>query len=224
MAGKLLIIAGAGPGISLATARRFGTEGYAVALIGRRQEALLASQRELQNAGVNALFQVADCAREAELSAAIQAFQAEAGPADALLYNAANLKWKNLLEETAGELIADFAVNVAGALTAVQAVLPTMRAANHGTLIFTGSSFAEHPVSSFGSLSIGKAGLRNFSHSLAKALGETAINVHYLNINGRVTVDDPTRSPQQIAERCWQLHLAGNQPAGGAPAPVDVTI
>ena len=36
MAGELLIIVGAGPGISLATARRFGSEGFTVALIGRR--------------------------------------------------------------------------------------------------------------------------------------------------------------------------------------------
>lgn len=219
MTHRLLVIAGAGPGISLATARRFGAEGFAVALIGRREESLRALQAGLQESGIRVLIRVADCANETQLAEALQEIQAEAGPATALLYNAANIKWKNLLDDTAGALIADFAVNVAGALTAAKAVLPGMRAANEGLLLFTGSTFAEHPVPSFGSLSIGKAGLRNLSHGLAQSLRDTAIRVHYLNVNGRVTVDDPARSPQKIAERCWELHQAGD------PAPaVDVSI
>lgn len=224
MAGKLLVIAGAGPGISLATARRFGAEGFAVALLGRRGDALKAFQDELRKGGIKAIVRVADCANAAQLTAALEEIQAEAGPATVLLYNAANIKWKNLLDDTADALIADFAVNVAGALTATRAVLPGMRAANRGMLLFTGSMFAERPVPSFGSLSIGKAGLRNLSHSLAQSLRDTAIRVHYLNINGRVTADDPARSPQQIAERCWQLQLAGNATGGGEPSSVDVLI
>lgn len=219
MTHKLLAIAGAGPGISLATARRFGAEGFAVALIGRREESLRALQAGLQESGIRVLIRVADCADETQLAEALQEIQAEAGPAGVLLYNAANIKWKNLLDDTAGALIADFAVNVAGALTAAKAVLPGMRAANEGLLLFTGSTFGERPVPSFGSLSIGKAGLRNLSHGLAQSLRDTAIRVHYLNVNGRVTADDPARSPQKIAERCWELHQAGD------PAPaVDVSI
>lgn len=219
MGHKLLVIAGAGPGISLATARRFGAEGFAVALIGRREESLRALQAGLQESGIRVLIRVADCANETQLAKALQEIQAEAGPAGVLLYNAANIKWKNLLDDTANALIADFAVNVAGALTAAKAVLPGMRAANEGLLLFTGSTFGERPVPSFGSLSIGKAGLRNLSHGLAQSLRDTAIRVHYLNVNGRVTADDPARSPQKIAERCWELHQAGD------PAPaVDVTI
>ncbi len=219
MTHQLLVIAGAGPGISLATARRFGAEGFAVALIGRREESLRALQAGLQESGIRVLIRVADCADETQLAEALQEIQAEAGPAGVLLYNAANIKWKNLLDDTAGALIADFAVNVAGALTAAKAVLPGMRAANEGLLLFTGSTFGERPVPSFGSLSIGKAGLRNLSHGLAQSLRDTAIRVHYLNVNGRVTADDPARSPQKIAERCWELHQAG----GLAPA-VDVSI
>jgi short-subunit dehydrogenase len=46
-----LLIVGAGPGISAATARRFAGEGYAVGLIGRRQGALAESGAELRQSG-----------------------------------------------------------------------------------------------------------------------------------------------------------------------------
>ncbi|MEZ5475877.1 MAG: SDR family NAD(P)-dependent oxidoreductase [Steroidobacteraceae bacterium] len=219
MSGGMLIIAGAGPGIGLAAARRFGAEGLTVALIGRREEALTGYQRELEDAAIKAIFRVADCADATQFDAALQEILSAAGPADALLYNAANIKWKNLLDDTAAALTADFAVNVAGALTAVRAVLPAMRTRNRGTLLLTGSSFSENPVASFGSLSISKAGLRSLGHSVAQSLRDTAIKVHYLSISGRVSAEDPLRSPQLIAERCWQLHAGTKE-----PATIDIVI
>jgi NADP-dependent 3-hydroxy acid dehydrogenase YdfG len=219
MATGSLIIVGAGPGIGLAAAQCFGSRGFTVGLVARREQTLRKCRDDLAAAGVCSFYRVADCARETELGAALQAIQDEAGAPEALLYNAANIKWKNLLDETAAGLTADFEVNVAGALTAVRAVLPALRAANRGTLLFTGSMFAEDPVPAFGSLSIGKAGLRNLAHGLAKSLRGTAIKVHYLSIQGRVTTEDPQRSPSMIAERCWQLHMGGAE-----SAPIDVLI
>ncbi len=219
MSAELLIIVGAGPGISLATARRFGAQGFTVALVGRREQTLENYRSQLASDGIHTIYRVADSAREADLDRALLEIQSDAGPPFVLLYNAAHIKWKNLLDETATDLTSDFQVNVAGALTAVRAVLPGMRAANAGSLLFTGSSFSETPVPAFGSLSIGKAGLRSLAHSVALLLSSTAIRVHYLAIQGRVTAEDPQRSPAAIAERCWQLHQAAT-----AAAPIDVLI
>lgn len=211
MSGEVLIIVGAGPGISLATARRFGAHGFTIALLGRREQRLENYRSQLESGGIRTIYRVADCAREADLNKALLEIQSDLGPPGVLLYNAAHIKWKNLLDETAADLTSDFQVNVAGALTAVLAVLPAMRAANAGSLLFTGSSFSETPVPAFGSLSIGKAGLRNLAHGIALSLRETAIMVHYLAIQGRVVAEDPERSPTAIAERCWQLHSAATK-------------
>jgi short-subunit dehydrogenase len=219
MAVPLLLIVGAGPGISLATAYRFGREGFRIALVARRAERLRGYQQELAAAGVRTLCRVADCADEPGLSAALEDLQAEAGAPGVLLYNAARIKWKNILEETGTGLTADFQLNVAGALTAALAVLPRMRRVNEGTLLFTGSLFATDPAPAFGSLSVSKAALRNLAFGLSKALQGTAIRVHYMTIQGRVTADNPQRNPGAIAERCWQV-------ASGAPdgTPVEVLI
>ena len=101
---------------SSAAARRFGSESFTVGLVARRERMLRKYQDELAGAGVHSLYRVADCARETELGAALQDMQAEAGMPQALLYNAANIKRKDLLDETAAGLTADFEVNVAGAL------------------------------------------------------------------------------------------------------------
>jgi NADP-dependent 3-hydroxy acid dehydrogenase YdfG len=214
-----LIIVGAGPGVSLATARRFGKEGYAVALIARREANLKVYCEDLEADGIRTLYRVADCANDTELSTAMESLQVEAPVPAVLLYNAANIKWKNLLDDTAAGLTADFQVNVAGALTAARAVVPRMRVAKRGTLLLTGSLFATDPSPAFGSLSVSKAGLRNLAHGLKKSLHGTGIRVHYLAIQGRVTADDPQRSPTLIAERCWQLASAFS-----GIGPVDVVI
>jgi NADP-dependent 3-hydroxy acid dehydrogenase YdfG len=215
----LLVIAGAGPGIGLATALRFGAEGFVVGLVARRRETLDTCSTALAAAGVRSIARTADCGIPGELAPAIDALLAEAGPADVLLYNAAHLKWKPLLEEDADSLTRDFAVNAAGALTATRALLPGMLAAARGTLLYTGSTFATEPQPAFGSLSVGKAALRNLVHGVARSVESSPLRLHYLDIRGRVTADDPVRSPGAIAGRCWQLHTAPDP-----KVPVDVAI
>lgn len=208
----LIIVVGAGPGIGLATARRFGQEGFAVGLIARREDALQARAAELAGEGMTVLHRAADAADGPALAAALESLQAEAGVPAVVLYNAAHLRWRALLEETAESLTADFRVNVAGALTTARAVLPGMTAAGRGLLLFTGSLFDREPSPAFGALSVGKAGLRNLAEGLARSLKESPVRVRYLAIQGRVSPGDPVRGPAAVAERCWQLHAA---PAAG---------
>ncbi|SFE88449.1 short chain dehydrogenase [Bacillus sp. OV194] len=47
MTEKVIVIVGAGPGISMGAAKRFGREGFKVALIARRLEALQEYEKEL---------------------------------------------------------------------------------------------------------------------------------------------------------------------------------
>lgn len=55
-----LAIIGAGPGLGLAAARRFGAEGFNVALISRTQEHVDALATELADAGITARGYAAD--------------------------------------------------------------------------------------------------------------------------------------------------------------------
>jgi short-subunit dehydrogenase len=202
----VIVIVGMGPGIASAVASRFGNEGFHIAMIARREDKLVAHQRALLEAGIDASYAVADAADPDTLSRALATLEEARGGATVLLYNAAHIKWKGILDETAQSLIEDFKVNVAGALTAVRALLPAMQRTDRGTILLTSSMFATKPSSQFGSLSIGKAGIRNMAYSFAEALKATNIHVATITVKGQVRADDPQRSPQAIAEACWKLH------------------
>ncbi|MBU8540633.1 SDR family NAD(P)-dependent oxidoreductase [Falsiroseomonas tokyonensis] len=110
------------------------------------------------------------------------------------------------------DLAADFAVNVTGALVAVQAVLPGMRAAGQGSILFTGGGLALDPTGWLpaASLAVGKAGLRSLALTLHAELASQTIHAGTVTIAGTVarhTAFDPDR----IAEAFWDLHA---DPAG----------
>ena len=114
---------------------------------------------------------------------------------------------ENVLETSFESLINDFQVNVAGALVAVQAILPQMQTSQKtGTILFTGGGFALYPQPDFASLSIGKAGLRSLAHTLGMALKPQGIKVGIITISGMVDEADPKYNPTAIAEEYWQFY------------------
>ena len=147
----------------------------------------------------------ADAADTTALTRAVTA----SGPVSVLIYNAyrATMGDAGPASIDPGELIADFRVNVAGALAAAQAVLPAMRAARAGTILLTGGGLALDPTGWLpaASLAIGKAGLRSLALTLHKELSPAGIHAGTVTIAGQIeagTAFDPAR----IAEAFWDLH------------------
>lgn len=205
-----LFLVGMGPGVSAAVARRFGREGFRVVAIARRADALNTQVQALRADGVDAHAQVGDASDATALAAALGQAAATHGAADALVYNAAGVRFKPLAELTAVELMADLQVSVGGALAAAQAVLPAMRTRGGGTLLFTGGGFAFEPMPAMATLGAGKAALRNLAFSLHAELAPAGIHAGTVTICGMVkrgTAFDPER----IAESFWAMHI---QPAG----------
>ncbi|MEU6655658.1 SDR family NAD(P)-dependent oxidoreductase, partial [Streptomyces sp. NPDC046900] len=82
-----LAIIGAGPGLGAAVARRFGREGFDVALISRSQEHLDALVDELSQDGVHACGFAADVRDHQALTAALDAATSALGPIEVLQYS-----------------------------------------------------------------------------------------------------------------------------------------
>jgi short-subunit dehydrogenase len=202
---KVCVIVGMGPGLSLGVAKRFGREGFAIAMLARRAQVLAQQKAALSAASITAEGFAADAGDAVSLAAALDRVAAEMGPIDVLVYNAAAVRYKPLSELTVDELIADFRVNVAGALAAAQKVIPSMRARGAGTVLFTGGGFALAPVPAMAALGIGKAGIRNLAMSLHAEHKDAGVHVGTVTICGLVkpgTVFDPDR----IADQFWRLH------------------
>lgn len=204
-------IVGVGPGIGLAVARRFGREGFRLALIARRTGVLEEHASKLRDEGLDALGFSANAADSQSLIEAFDAIRAEMGAPSVLVYNAAVLREAPPTRLDPADLALDLRVNVGGCLTCVQQVVDHMRRESRGTILLTGGGLSLDPWPQFASLAIGKAGLRNLAMSLAKELEPDGIHVATVTITGFVKVGTPF-DPDVIAEQYWRLHA---QPRSG---------
>lgn len=207
---KVVTIVGMGPGVSAAVARRFGREGFKVAAIARRADALKAQTDALAATGVSAQGYAADAADPVALAAVLARVAADHGPPSVLVYNAAGARYKPLAQLSADELSADLRISIGGALAAAQAVLPAMRERGAGTLLFPGGGFAFEPMPAMASLGVGKAGIRNLAFSLFAELKDAGIHAATVTIGG-VVKPGTAFDPDKIAESYWALHA---QPKG----------
>lgn len=198
-----LLVIGVGPGIGASVARRFARAGHPVGLISRTRASLDPVASAVLALGLDVSAHVADAAREAELTAAIDRVVTELGTPDVLVYNAGVIQ-----ADTPGELDqsqhqAAYAVNVLGALTAAAHLAPKMAASSGGSIIITGGM--PRPVPEMVSLSLGKAGVRALTALLAQEYGPCGIHVATVTVYGAVAPH--TRfDPDHIAELYWQLH------------------
>jgi short-subunit dehydrogenase len=202
---KNVIIIGAGPGLSTGLAEKFGKEGFAIGLISRNAEKLQQQIQNLEKQGVKAFFATADAYEKDSLSDAIASLKAQMGTIHTLIYNAAALKMKQLMDETTDELVNDFKISVANAFHSVKNLHDDLRV-NKGAVLLTGGAFAINPSPQFGSLSLGKASLRSLAFQLNEVLKADDIYVGTVTINGYIHAGSETHSPKILAEKFWELH------------------
>ena len=201
----LCTIVGMGPGVAYGVAKKFGENGYGIAMIARDLKKLTSLELQLKDEGVEAHSFVANAGDENSLIHIFAQIHKELGPTDVLLYNAAVLKQSNILNTASTDVIEDFKVNVLGAIVSVQQVAPVMKEKRKGSILLTGGGLANVPHPAYFSLAIGKAGIRNLTFSLAGELEPLGINVGTVTISGLVKPGSRF-SPDIIAAKFWEIH------------------
>lgn len=135
------VVTGAGSGVGRATVLKFAAEGWRVALIGRRPEALAETIALAPAAARKRLrAQPCDLGDAAAIAATSRAVLAHFGRVDVLV-NAAgnNIPRRSLGELSRADYTAVMDANVNGVLYLVQAFLPAMRQQGAGTVVNVGS-------------------------------------------------------------------------------------
>lgn len=209
MGTPVIVVVGAGPGVSASVARRFAKDGYAVGLVGIDRAALDDLVGELQPAGTRALGEVTDLTDVEAAGAAITRLADELGRIDVLHFNPSAFRQKDPMSLTVAELLDDVALGVGALLTAVQAARPHMSAGARVTA--TGSMAADEPWHEAASLGIQKAGLRNLVHSLDATLRPDGIRAVSVTVWGTLGKDGPF-TPERVADA---LHAAAAQDEAG---------
>lgn len=208
---KNLIIIGAGPGLSNSIAEIFGKEGFRVGLISRKAEKLEKIVSALEDKGVTASCATADAGDKKELTEAIDELRERMGKLTCLVYNAAVLKKKNILEESTEQLHEDLSLSAINAQHAVKHVLSDLKQ-NKGSVLMTGGGLALDPNPEMGSVCLGKALLRNLTFQLNKALDKDGVFAGIVTVCDQIREESETYSPHIIAQKFWQLHQNRSKP------------
>ena len=196
----LIVVVGAGPGVSGSLARRYAREGYAVVLIGNEEAPVRALAEELEAGGTTVRWDVVDVTDAAAASRAIADLAGQVGRVDVLHFNPSAFRQKDPLELQVDELLADVALGVGALLTAVQAVRPFMSAGARVTV--TGSMAADKPWNKAASLGVQKAGVRNLVHSLDTSLAPEGIRAVSVTVRGMLS-EEGAVTPDRVAEALY---------------------
>jgi NADP-dependent 3-hydroxy acid dehydrogenase YdfG len=136
------IVAGVGPTIGAAVARRFHGAGMDIGLFARSEGFVEDLADDL---GEGALAVPTDVTDEAAVEAGVERVRAAFGPVSTLVLNASG-GGGNPVEDASVDRLRDvFDVRVAGSLACVTAVLPDLRE-TRGTVVLSGTTYADPPV------------------------------------------------------------------------------
>ncbi|MDC1105370.1 SDR family NAD(P)-dependent oxidoreductase [Prolixibacteraceae bacterium] len=207
---KNILIIGCGPGLGLSLAKIFGANGNHISLISRNINKLNSYKEILQKNNIPVIVHQADVEQFDTLKKALDKIREKVSHFDVVIYNAASLRLNDIMEDTPEQMLKDYKINTLHALETVKYLYPELKA-NNGTVLLTGGGFALHPNPRFGSLSMGKASLRNLSHQLYKKLRRDKIYVGTVTITDFISKESTKYSPDKIAEQFYNLYLNKSQ-------------
>jgi NAD(P)-dependent dehydrogenase (short-subunit alcohol dehydrogenase family) len=203
-----IAIVGAGRGLGAAVARRFGLEGFGIALVSRNQERLDALAADLAAEGLTARGYAADVRDPEALASVLERAGQELGAVEVLAYSPLPQKefLRPVLETTAADLAGAVEFSVYGPVTAVHQVLQGMRFLKRGTVLFVNGGSGARPDPNVAGTSIAFAGQGAYARMMHEVLAPENIHVGQLIIPGAITPGHPTHDPGVLAERLWRMH------------------
>jgi len=174
---KVALITGAGRGIGLATARRFRTEGWRVALLDIDATLLEAAMATLA-APEATLALHCDVADAAGVADAVRQAARHFGRLDALVNNAGIAVFRPMLETTPEDWQRTLAVNLGGPFFATQAAAPLMAEGGGGAVVNITSISGLRASTLRVAYGTSKAGLAHLTKQQAVELASLGIRVN----------------------------------------------
>jgi short-subunit dehydrogenase len=220
---KTIAIFGAGPALGLAVARRFGREGFRVALVARNPGRLDGLASTLTSEGVEAAAFPADLADRAAALAAAEAIEVRFGPIDVLEYSPAGdgnvrLSPSQLEVATVNSLLDKFVLTP---VALAGRVLPGMLERGDGGLLFALGAAGKYPIPRFASAGIAQSALRSYVHTLHAELAPQGVYTGALLIGALIEGSEAHRnasawsaggeqlavvSADDLAGRYWDMY------------------
>jgi len=202
-----LALVGPGSAFGAELLIRFGREGFRLGVIARSTDTLGRLTGELSGAGLTMRGAVADVTDPAGLTATLTGLADDLGGLTVLVYNAKLSIRGSAFSVPADALNQTLAVNVTGALTAVQAATPLLVDRVGATILVTVAGTRTEPPSGRFALAAGKAGLAALASAVSPTLADQGIRMRTVVLDGRVGPAGPLR-PDAVADHFWQAYAA----------------
>jgi NAD(P)-dependent dehydrogenase (short-subunit alcohol dehydrogenase family) len=206
MTQPLAIVAGVGPGLGVAIARRFASESFRLALLARDAGRLDRLAAPLRAGGAVASVHPADLSDHGDTARALGGIVAEHGRPSVLVWNAAIWSEAPPLDLAPEEFDRQFRLGLSAALTSIQVIAPSMRVSG-GSILLTGGGLALAPEygGAVPALTAVKSALRGFVHAAAPDFAAKNLRLATVTVAGQITPGSPF-DPDRIAEAFWQAH------------------
>ena len=232
--GNVAVIAGVGPGLGQALARRFAQGGFETVIAARSKDKLEKIAADIGDAG-GAIHVVPTDVTDADAVAKLFDAAEKIGPLGATVFNAGNMHSGPILEIDPKDFEDVWRVACYSGFLVGQAAARKMVPNKAGTLLFTGATASMRGGAPFVTFASAKAGLRSVAQSMARSLGPEGIHVAHVVIDGvidtasirakmpdlakRLDASDGFMQPADIAEVYFALH---EQPKSAWSFEIDI--
>ncbi len=176
------VVVGVGPGIGAALARRFSKQGFQIALLARSAALTERLAQELPAAKAYAC----DAADPSSVERAFTALKRDLGDPEVLVYNAGSGTWGTIEEVKPEAFEAAWRVNALGAFVASQQVIPAMKHAGRGSIVFIGATASRRGVPRTTAFAPAKAAQKSLAEAMARHLWKAGIHVALVIVDGVV--------------------------------------
>ena len=184
--GKVILVTGAGDGIGRVAALTYARFGATVLLLGRTTSKLEAVYDEIESRGGKQpaiLPMDLETASYDEMQKLERLIDKEFGQLDGLLHNAGILGALTPLEMYDVDMFAKvMQINFTATFKLTQALLPLLKDANNGSIVFTSSSVGTHPRAFWGAYALSKQAVEGMSDIFTQETKNTT-NLRFNCIN-----------------------------------------
>ncbi len=174
----VVLVTGSANGIGLATAKKFFSEGYAVALTDLDRQEIVKVAQDLDASQQDAVGFEMDVSNTQSVTAAIQAVINQFGRLDVLVNNAGNFRQVSSADCTDEDWDAIINVHLTGAFRCARAAYPFLKDSDQAAIVSISSIAAQIGLPKRLSYSAAKAGIEGLTRVLAVEWAAAGIRVN----------------------------------------------
>ena len=190
MTKPVCVVVGVGEGNGAALARAFAKEGMSLALLARGTEYTSQLAGELRDAWAYAC----DVTDPTSVADAFERIRGELGDPATVIYNAGSGVWGDVESIDLAGFESSWRVNAYGALAVAKEVIPAMKAAGAGTIIFIGATASLRGGAKAAAFAPAKAAQRSLAESMARSLWPAGIHVALIVVDAVVDLPGTRRN------------------------------